>query len=678
MARGDFGRNKKSKLEDLSQRIYSRIKPPKQRKRRALYKEYVSDTQTELPDEVLGIKKGESKQDESENKKAPLSDFYDDILQKETKESHNGPKLFLAFATLFFFVSVVATYFFVVAGLNEVSTRNISLFVKGLNYVESGQLLQLQIYVENKNRADLESAYVIIDYPPGTLIPDQKYAVSTYKIDRGDIRSVRQRISLGKIKSGELRKGTARARIFGEKDQAFNLHVSFEYRVRGSSAIYAVEKDYPIKISSDALALSVDGPSEAVYGQNPHLKVKLKNNSKSAMSFVLLEAKVPLGVKIISSTPKGQQDGKWFFPTLLAGEEKDIDITLEVDGQSGDERVIKFDAGVKDVNSEKLVADLIFKEEQHKLKVSRPFLATFVNVGKEMDSGYSVIKSGTKVDGNIAWTNTLPHRIEDLFLVVSLTGNALDKYAVSARKGFYKSGENLLIWDKTTLGKKFESVTPAKSGTLEFTIGALPKDELVKVRDPKIIMEVNASAKRLSESGVVDNLKAVSKKEIRVETDLDFTARSLYFENPLQSGGPLPPKADKVTVYGVEWTVNNSSNLAKDVVVTAYLPPNVEWAGASMPAIEDIKYNPTNGRITWNLGTVKPGSGYYLPSRRVFFNINLTPSITQVGGFATLLLDQKIKAIDTFTNTKIEYGIKKLDTRLQEAQANEYYYKVGK
>ncbi len=669
---------RKSKLEALAQKIYSRTNPPRLRGRRILRKKDAIDVSQDIDLEILGEKKEEIDENLVPKPEAPLTKFYDDILEDEKTSFWTAPKIFLLVSVLFFLLSALGAYYLIISGFNEVSTKNIKMMIKGPNYVESGELLQLQVYIENRNNARLDLADLIVDYPLGTLVPNADYSVITLGQGESKYKAVRQRIKLKSIEAGELKKGTVRARIFGEKDVTYPIKATLEYRLKGSNAVYAVERDFKVKIASDALRLELSGPKEAIFGQNPELNAKLVNNSKSTIQFVTLEARLPLGVELISSEPEIKENNKWYFPLLEAGESRQIKLKLKVDGQSGDERVIKFVAGLDDPFTEKTKTELTLKEADHKITISRPFLATYINIGKEQQNGYSVIKSATQEVGNISYVNTLATPIEDVVLAMTLQGEALDKYKVDAQKGFYRSSDNFIVWDKTTVGKKFEFMQPASSGQLNFELASKDKKELVKLNNPKIILTINAAAKRLSEDGVIESLDASAQKEIRIETDLDFAARALYFENPLQSAGPLPPKADNRTVYGVEWTVINSTNEAKEVQVTAFLPPNVDWGGITMPATERLSFNPNTGKITWDLGTVKPGSGYYLPARRVYFNVVLTPSVTQIGKEALLLLKQEISAKDSFTDTDIKYKIQNLDTKLFEVNTTDEHYKVVK
>lgn len=670
---------KKSKLEALAQRIYSRSNPPKLRGRRILRDMDKPQVNEELDPTILG-EEAEQKLDDKliPDNAPPLAQFYDEVLEDKNKKFWTAPKIFLIFSLLFFFASASLAYYLIITGFNDVSTKNIKILVKGPTYVESGDLLQLQIYVENRNNARLDLADLIIDYPLGTLVPGEEYSVVT--LGKGDNKRkvVRQHVPFKVIEAGELKRGTVRARLFGQKEKVYPINVSLEYRLKGSNAVYAVEKEFKVKVASDALRIDVKGPKEAIFGQDPSVSVTLTNNSKSVIQFVTLEAILPLGVQIKDSSLPPKSPNKWYFPMLEPGEKKEIKLKLKVDGQSGDERVIKFIAGIDNPLPDFTDTALKLQDLDYKIKISRPFLATYINIGKEHDAGYSVILSGQEAEGKISWVNTLAHPIEDVVIAASLSGEALDRYKVKAPKGFYRSVDNILVWDKTTVGKTLEFVKPAASGTLNFSLASKGKEELVKINNPKIEITINSSAKRLSEEGVSESLDAESKKEIRIQSDLDFSARSLYFENPLQSSGPLPPKVDQATVYGIEWTVVNSSNELKDVVVEAYVPPGVTWGRLSMPATENIEFNPTSGKITWKLGRVKPGTGYYLPARRVYFNLVLIPSITQIGREANLLINQRVEARDTFTDTDIKYKISDLTTKVLEAGTGEHYFKVVK
>jgi len=209
---------KKSRLEALAERIYSRTNPPHLRGRRRLRKNDTPEVARDVDPELLGLPKQEEPNLELEEpKQAPLTQFYDDILEEKEEKFWTAPKLFLAFSVLFFFLSAFAAYFLIISGFNEVSSKNIKMVVKGPSYVESGELMQLQVFIENLNNSKLDTADLIIDYPLGTLVPNGDYSIVNVTIGSEKQKAVRQRVDLRSIDAGELKRGTVRARLFGEK-----------------------------------------------------------------------------------------------------------------------------------------------------------------------------------------------------------------------------------------------------------------------------------------------------------------------------------------------------------------------------------------------------------------------------------------------------------------------------
>ena len=670
----------KSRLQKLSQRLYSRLNPPKMiKKRRFFYKKPYDDpgglgfADTNKQSE----QSAQNAQAVNEMESAPLDVFYHPDSVKLKKSFLNGAKLFLLFSIIFFIISSVFAFYIIKSELRTVRQENISIFVKGPKYIESGELAQFQVYIENRNPAELESVDLVVEYPPGTQVPGQEF-----KFDKADFKSdktvVRQRIALGNIKAGERKKGTVKARVFGQKGDSVSIRFSIEYRIRGISAIYELATKHNLKIASNALVVSVFGPDEATFAQNPSLNVKIQNTSKTDLKFVTLKAELPLGTKIISANPSASDKNTWYYKILKAGEEKNIKLNLKIDGQTGDERVIRFIAGIKDPARKSNELDIAYFQAEHKIKVARPFVLTKIKLGERNEDGRIVLYPGTKMQGVLEYENTLPYPIEDLVLVLSMKGAALDKYNISAHRGFYKSIDNIIVWDKTTVGKAFQFLRPGAKGELKFIIGIKDTKDLYMYKNLSVLFEVHAAAKRVAEANVEEVLEATSKEKALINSSMRFASRSLYFENPLKSGGPLPPKADSSTVYGIQWVVTNSTNELEDVEVSGYLPPNVEWSAVYIPASEHLNYNPTSGKITWRLGKVAPGTGYYLPARSVFFNVVLTPSVSQIGNYADLVTNQKIHGKDTFTKMKFEYKLKNTNTKIEEKDAKEFYFKVTK
>ena len=109
---------------------------------------------------------------------------------------------FLGFSVLFFILAVgfFAYYFTLGGGSFAASPSNVDIVISGPSQISGGEVTKLQVVVTNRNKAALELADLVINYPAGTRSP------TDYTTDFPT-----QRISLGSIEPGGSRQGTVSA-----------------------------------------------------------------------------------------------------------------------------------------------------------------------------------------------------------------------------------------------------------------------------------------------------------------------------------------------------------------------------------------------------------------------------------------------------------------------------------
>jgi hypothetical protein len=230
------------------------------------------------------------------------------------------------------------------------------------------------------------------------------------------------------------------------------------------------------------------------------------------------------------------------------------------------------------------------------------------------------------------------------------------------------------LWDKTTTGGELEVVPAGAEGAFLIRLVPSVSADLLSEQDPTVKIELHAAGQRLSENSVPETIQATVREEFKLMTDAAIAGRALYFENPLGSVGPLPPKVEYETTYGILWEVSNTTNLVRDAKVTATLPPYVRWIGTVSPSVEDVTFNENDGTVTWNLGKLLPDTGVGgRPPRRVVFSIGLVPSTSQVGKSPALIQNQRLTGVDNFVDTPVEAGIDDLSTQLGEADFADTY-----
>ena len=549
-------------------------------------------------------------------------------------------------ASLAFFIGALgffAYYFLIGGGSVPASPGNIDIAVSGPLLVSSGEPVELQVVVTNRNRTSLQLADLIVRYPPGTRSPTDLIT---------DLRD--QRIPLGTLEPGGRRQGTVSAVLSGNEGEIGHIKVELEYRLEGSSAIFVASSVYDVTFASSPLSISVEGNQETISGQPVEFRVTVASNADAPLKDVLFSVSYPFGFSLVSSEPKLADTvaNLWSLGDLVPGQKKTIILRGTLVGETGDERVFRFSAGTRKNTSEKTMS-VILSDYSHRVSVSRPFLDLSVAVNRQERGGATSVEPGEVVTVTISYANNLQNVISDAILVARLSGVAIDGTTVKSNDGFYRSVDKSMLWDKST-APELASLAPGARDTVSFTFQVPQSDVINSLRDPKLSITVHAAGKRIAESGVPESLQSSASRDIRFATDLELVAQGLYYTNPFGSVGPLPPKAGSETTYAVVFSITNTTSEIKNAQLKAILPPYVRWTGVYSPSHEKVTFNPTDSTFTWNIGSIAPGVGVgdSLP-RQAAISIGFTPSTSQAGQQPPLVRGITLSGVDSSTQEQI-------------------------
>lgn len=550
---------------------------------------------------------------------------------------------FLGLSVAFFVLALgfFVYYFTFGAGSAAAAPGNIDIVISGPPQIAGGEPTKLQIEVTNRNKVSLELADLIITYPEGTRSP----------VDfQSDFPS--QRISLGSIEPGGRRQGTVTAVFSGEGGAAAQVNVELEYRVQSSSAIFVAEEDYNLVLSTSPITLSIDGNTQTTSGQPVQFTVNVASNASAPMRDVLVSVAYPFGFKFTSSAPTPVEAGLWAIGDLAPGERKSIVVNGVLSGESGDERVFRIRAGTRSSPETAAISNAL-ASNSYAMQISQAFLGLSVSTNKQ--TGPNVIAApGENVLVTVSYQNNLSTEITDAIIVARLSGLSIDGATVHSIDGFYRSTDETVLWDKSTTGGALSTLAPGAKGTLSFSFQMPSSEALQNIVNPKLSLSINAAGKRVSESGVPQNLQSAVRQDVKLATDLQLNAQALYYANPFGSTGPMPPKAGTETTYALVLTITNTTNKLTGARVTASLPPYVRWIGSYAPASEELSFNQSDGTFTWNVGDIgeNVGVGGNQP-RQIAIAIGLTPSTSQIGQQPGLVQRVTLTATDVATGALV-------------------------
>lgn len=560
-------------------------------------------------------------------------------------------KKFLLGSIIFFLISITFTFFVFYRGQNTVSLDNIEINIMGDTFVAGGEELPLQIEVSNKNNTPLEFGELLIEYPRG----------STGSVEND---FVRLRESLGTIPSGGTVRKDIKVILFGKQGELKEIKTTLEYRVKNSNAIFSKEQKYSVSLSSSPLVLSVLAPSKISSNQQIEIEARMISNSKEILKDVLLKVDYPPGFKFEESSLKAVLgDNVWDLGDLAPGAEKKVILKGKIYGEENEERVFRFYSGAKDKNDSTEIG-IIYNSFLLVVFVEKPFIEGKILVNGEYQNEYTS-PSNEEIRVNINWANNLPTKVEDMEIQAKLSGNALNRSRVIASGGFYNSIENEIVWNKDTLSQ-LASVQPGDNGSLSFSLFSLPSvgSNLEIINDPTIEIEVNLKGRQVEEGGSLKDIISSDRKVIKINSDFQLAVQALHNSGSLENTGPIPPKAEQKTTYSIVWSIKNSANNLKNAEVKATLPIYVNWFGKFLPDTEDITYNGLTREVIWRPGLISRGTGFSLDNREVAFQIELLPSLSQVGSVPLLINETVAVAEDTFTGDILSSRKNSLNTRI--------------
>ena len=624
-----------------------------ERLRRAMYSRSLSDQLKDKPRHALDLTRATVGEDWVQPEPAATGMTVAPRMIGYTRKILWG---FLIASVAFFVCALLffAYYFTLGAGHTGTAASNIDISISGPPEIAGGETTKLQLVVTNRNTVPLELAELVITYPPGTRPPGTVSDNSPLGSCSGGPEGTSslnlsvQRICLGTIEPGGKRAGTVSAIFAGVQGTHANVKVELQYHIAGSNAIFVADSGYDVAFGSSSVTVAIDGNTETVSGQPVAFTIDIGSNATAPIKDMLAHVDYPFGFVFTSSEPAPVGDSLWSVGDLSPGQHKTIAIRGTLTGEAGDNRVFHITTGTR-ASSTAAAITTPLSTNTYSLAISQPFLGLAISVNKDT-TGSSVVSPGDTVAISLSYQNNLPTVITDAIIVARLSGLTIDGSTVSTADGFYRSTDNTVLWDKTTTNGVLGSLAPGTKGTVSFTFKVPSSAALKNISDPHLDISVNAAGKRLSDTGVPQNLQSVVQQRLKLATDLELNAQALYYANPFVSSGPIPPTAGTETTYALVLTITNTTNALTSGHVTATLPPYVRWIGSHAPSTENLTFNQADGTFIWNVGDIAPGVGTNgIPPRQMAISIGFTPSTSQIGEQPVLVKNIVLSATDGAT-----------------------------
>ncbi|OGG85634.1 hypothetical protein A2392_02610 [Candidatus Kaiserbacteria bacterium RIFOXYB1_FULL_46_14] len=532
----------------------------------------------------------------------------------------------LLLALGFFVISLIASSVYLLLGRNNVSGENIELSVTGPFTVGGGEVLSLQLGIANRNNVPVESATLILEYPPGTRSADD---------ESKELFS--ERFPLPIMAPGEVLNQTFQVRAFGEENQESEIHASIEYRMKGSNATFFKEAaPFKFKIGSAPVVLNIDAEKTISSGQETTITIEVVSNSPMPLKDLLIKAEYPSGFDYSRSDPAPYSGRNiWKISDLPPEGKATIKLTGIVIGTESEKRVIKFAAGVAGTRDANTLASIL-AVAQTEFVLEQPFLAVDVTVDGKREKTVSV-PPGMQTNVALDLKNTLENSVYDTVVEVALSGNALSDTEVRPVGGYYDSSRHTIRWESST-DDALTEIGPDGNVRLNFTL--FPQTD--GLQTPNVTFAVKVTGRRVSESGAREEISGTISRTIKVESRPSILVAATRSSS---DGGPVPPVVGQSTNYTIAWKAQGSANNLSNVTLTTSLPAYITWTGVTSGSGQ-WNYNPTSRIVEWKAGSIQSGQDI-----DGTFQVSFLPSASQIDRTPDIIGDSYLSADDSFTGT---------------------------
>jgi hypothetical protein len=559
------------------------------------------------------------------------------------KKKQRSYRVVLALLGLGFFAfAMILSSMFLVFNRGGISGDNIALVLTMPFTIGGGEVLPIQVGVRNDNSVPIESATLIIEYPPGTK-----------SVDENPRDLFTERISLDTISPGDTLNLPIRISVFGEENEEKTIRASIEYRVQGSSARFFKEAEpQTLKIGSAPVSLRVDGLRRISAGQEISLTLNVVSNSLTPVSEVLVRAEYPSGFEFRRATPEpvsGQNT--WLVPDVNPETSHSITIVGVINGQNTDQNVMRFNVGIPNDRDKNSFAS-VFGSASTEFEIEEAFLNIDVRVAEKTDQVVPVNFAET-AQVSINLENTLEYSLYDLRLVATMSGNGFISEGVRSTSGFYDSSTKTLTWDLVNTNS-LRQIRPGVKQSFNFAI----RPDRAATTNPFVNLKIDVYGRRVAEANVAEEIIGSIERTIRVNSTANLMSSVAHGSSAFSDTGPVPPVVGQATSYTISLRAENSTNEISGTQVSGVLPLYVTWLDKTS-GDGSFEYNQTNRTVTWLPGTIGANE-----DASASFQVSILPSSSQVGVRPELFSRQTLQATDVFTGQSITANSAAVNTEL--------------
>ncbi len=454
---------------------------------------------------------------------------------------------------------------------------------------------------------------------------------------------------LNNLGSGGLSEQTFRLVALSGENTFKRITADVAYISGSLSSRFEKSVDKDIAIGGYGLTLDLVTPKEVLNGQAFDAEVSFRNVSDIDLDNLKLKIDYPLTFTLSKSTlPPDIGNNTW----LLGGLRKGSDMKFKISGSLIGPEGASFDLKA---TIESVLGGQSYPISSNTATISLATSPVSLKIALNGDSEY-IARTGDILNYTLNYANNTDVGLRDVIVKAQLIGAMFDFNSVNSN-GTFRSSDSTLTWNASNI-PGLATLSPGQSGSVSFSVHTKSDYPIKRLSDKNFTLKVTATIESPTVPHFVAEGKTISFASIenKVQGKVNLDARA-YFRDAtsgILNKGPMPPRVGQPTDFTIHWVITNYSTDIKDVEVRAFLGGNVKFTGVAKSNTTTIPtYNDRTQEVVWQLPKVGATAGITGLPIEAIFQVEATPSSTDLNRDMLLIQDSNLKATDDFTGVAL-------------------------
>lgn len=431
--------------------------------------------------------------------------------------------------------------------------------------------------------------------------------------------------------------------------------------VSGSSN-YEKEDEKAVKILDSGVSVAIKVPEKVFSGEEFEIGIKYKNISDVDFYGLEMAMEYPVNFVFISSDSKADSGNNiWELGDLRKGSEGNFIIKGSVAGPDNSPVIFKANLNFT-LNNQKYHINL--KDVNSAISPSPLSLLILLN-----DKRDYITKLNDELKYNIGYINNTDVPLREAVVRVQIRGELFDLESLDT-KAVLRKTDNTLIWNSSNT-PELNYIAPRSAGFVSFSIKTKTNYPVRRLGDKDFILSIKAE---IESPTVPEFLNAsrtynISKIETKVAGDLILSTKAFFRDAwaGILNKGTLPLKVGQPINFTIHWILSSFATDFTGIELRVPLKEGVKFSGVAKSnfgnaPILDEKTN----EMVWTLDKLPANKGFVDDPVEIIFQIEATPSSSQIANYMPLLGETVMRATDTFSSVQKEIRLAQITTALPD------------